>query len=168
METLQEFHGHSNNIELQGELFIKKNGILDLNFNWNDRDQSILYPSQNPGRQDLLWQNTCFEAFIQSEAQSSYLEINLSPTGAWNVYQFNNYRSPQPPQPAKSELLEFSFDGRKISAKFLLPKTGAEKFKVSLCSILKIKSNETTYWSTSHEKDKPDFHRHFSLERNII
>ncbi len=55
----------------------------------------------NP-RQDFLWENTCFEVFIGVKGEDYYREINLSPSQAWQAYQFEEYRYPEdmPPQVA--------------------------------------------------------------------
>ncbi len=43
-------------------------------------------------RTDDLWRTTCFELFIAGEG-SGYREYNLSPSGAWAAYEFNDYRA---------------------------------------------------------------------------
>ena len=53
-------------------------------------------------RQDYLWEDTCFEIFIGVKGEDYYREINLSPSQAWQAYQFEEYRYPEvmPPQTA--------------------------------------------------------------------
>lgn len=48
-------------------------------------------------RKDYLWEDTCFECFISHHYQKNapYIEINISPTGAFNLYYFDGYRNPQ-------------------------------------------------------------------------
>lgn len=53
-------------------------------------------------RMDNLWQDTCFECFVGFRANDlniSYLEINAAPHGAYALYRFDDYRTPQPPMP---------------------------------------------------------------------
>ena len=45
-----------------------------------------------PRRLDDLWRHTCFEAFVAVAEQEPYLELNLSPSGDWNVYGLEGYR----------------------------------------------------------------------------
>lgn len=49
---------------------------------------------------DYLWEQTCLECFIATDA-TSYIEINASPNGAYALYTFTDYRTPNtlPPQP---------------------------------------------------------------------
>ncbi|WP_445115240.1 DOMON-like domain-containing protein [Acinetobacter sp. WZC-1] len=69
-----------------------------------DPDQLIQYPDSIAGhpRRDYLWQQTCFEIFVGVQHQDFYREINLSPSQAWQVYQFEEYRYPEdmPPRTA--------------------------------------------------------------------
>src|SRR5690606_3136184 len=43
-------------------------------------------------RQDDLWESTCFELFIGSLHETSYYELNFSPSYAWNAYHFTSER----------------------------------------------------------------------------
>lgn len=58
------------------------------------------------GFTDYLWEQTCLECFISSQAlddenKNRYIEINASPSGQYALYQFDNYRTPStlPPMP---------------------------------------------------------------------
>lgn len=56
---------------------------------------------------DYLWQQTCLECFIagsittDNSIATDYIEINVSPSGHYALYQFDNYRTPSylPPPP---------------------------------------------------------------------
>ena len=43
-------------------------------------------------RTDGLWQHTCFEAFLQADANDSYYEFNFAPSGEWAAYRFGGRR----------------------------------------------------------------------------
>ena len=79
-------------------------GILQVGFWVNDPNQSILWntPAAGHPRRDFLWERTCFELFIGVKDQDFYREINLSDSGEWQAYQFEEYRYPEsmPPLPA--------------------------------------------------------------------
>lgn len=169
MEILKEFHG-AETVQLKGDLRIAGPDILKLNFEWHDVDGEIVFPkSPDSGRHFNLWQQTCFEAFVQLQS-GEYFEINLSPNGAWNVYRFDSYRSPQPPQEySGAELLESSFTSGKIEARFLIPGSDLKKIKAGLTAVLLLSNTRTTYWATKHSGPKPDFHlsENFNLERNL-
>ncbi len=64
---------------------------------WQQRDVSF---------EHYLWERTCLECFIQNTAldqnnSTSYIEINVSPSGHYAFYQFEGYRNPStlPPIP---------------------------------------------------------------------
>lgn len=51
---------------------------------------------------DYLWQQTCLECFISGHATTTdchvnngYIEINVSPSGSYALYQFDDYRQPK-------------------------------------------------------------------------
>lgn len=49
--------------------------------------------TSNKKRTQELWKNTCFEWFVKSKNSSKYWEFNASPTGEWNFYELDSYRS---------------------------------------------------------------------------
>ena len=167
MQALYDFH-HAETVELRGELELTSSEIVKLTFQWSDKENEIIFPkSPESGRHFNLWQQTCFEAFIQT-ANGVYFEINLSTNGAWNVYRFESYRTPQPPQEyAGAELLHSAFTAQNIEARFLIPNADFKNTKVSLTAVLLLSNGRTSYWATKHGKVKPDFHlsENFNLER---
>lgn len=77
---------------------------LNVGYWLRDPNQLVHYPdllNAHP-RQDYLWEDTCFEIFIGVKDEDFYREINLSPSQAWQAYQFEEYRYPEvmPPQSA--------------------------------------------------------------------
>jgi hypothetical protein len=58
-----------------------------------DIDQPIIWPAYTGIlRGDELWQTTCLELFIGNPGATHYVEFNVSPEGAWNCYEFSDYR----------------------------------------------------------------------------
>lgn len=55
-----------------------------------------LCPTDEPVRRDFLWENHCLECFfdLQNTDTKSYFEMNYSPKGAFNLYCFDDYRTP--------------------------------------------------------------------------
>src|SRR5262245_47150312 len=49
-------------------------------------------------RCDRLWESTCFEAFLARAGSPEYWEVNLSPSGDWNVYRFDSERTGMRPE----------------------------------------------------------------------
>lgn len=76
--------------------FWQQDGILWLDFDMRAQDIALA-PFVSASVGDLLWQGNCFECFCAHA--HSYTEINASPTGAYAIYRFDDYRTPQPPRP---------------------------------------------------------------------
>jgi len=168
VETLKSFSPHFS-ILFRADLIILDQEKISVHFEWKDLQGQILFPTiPVQGRQHELWKQTCFEAFFRQKGEKSYFEINLSPTGAWNVYHFKTYRSPQPPtEYLEVQMLELIKEKESFSATFQIQGVDLSRIDASLCAILKLKNAETTYWSTHHMSHKPDFHHPdcFTLER---
>ena len=91
-------------ISLVGAIEQQSPYALNIGFWLRDPNLYMHWPevvNANP-RQDFLWENTCFEVFIGVKGEDYYREINLSPSQAWQAYQFEEYRYPEdmPPQVA--------------------------------------------------------------------
>jgi len=108
-------------------------------------------------RADELWNDTCFEFFIGDPTCDAYVELNVSPSGGWNCYQFESYRD----QMARSDAFSVeSIDGRKA------PKFGAtirteilinESILIAPTVVLKEPDGTMRYFAIKHGI-KPDFH----------
>lgn len=53
----------------------------------------LVPPFAGRGRTDGLWQQTCFELFLREPGEEGYVELNLSPSERWAVYDFAAYRA---------------------------------------------------------------------------
>lgn len=72
--------------------------------------QPFRYKGNGMGRQDFLWEHHCLECFFELKNhsnQNGYFEMNFSLNGAFNLYQFEDYRTPSdlPPVWAKGNVL---------------------------------------------------------------
>lgn len=72
--------------------FIQKTPLVDLAV-----DGLIL------SQADFLWQENCLEFFVGYDGAGDYFELNIAPDGRYNIYHFDDYRTPNvmPPRPAK-------------------------------------------------------------------
>ncbi|MGZ3806065.1 MAG: hypothetical protein ACXVB4_17755 [Pseudobdellovibrionaceae bacterium] len=111
-------------------------------------------------RQDGLWQATCFEAFLNPVGSSKYFEFNFSLTPAWNSYQFESYRLPQPATPTEEFALQsMSWDPLKNHLLVELKnKTSYKQFHVGLTAVLLEKNGRKHYCALAHKGPQPDFH----------
>lgn len=92
-------------------VFADKIGQLAVIFEIKNSPEEAFYPSfatNNEDKiaqlqQDFLWQHSCYELFLafDNAKDSPYLEINVSPSGAFNLYHFDGYRTPQQMPPRR-------------------------------------------------------------------
>jgi hypothetical protein len=119
------------------------------------------------GRQDELWQTTCFELFLKPVGQDSYFEFNFSPSTAWAVYRFDAYRHrrkdvhpalfPYLVNLAPAGLLEVTCD---------LSELTASPFRMGVSAVIEEPGGRKSYWALAHPPGEPDFHSDacFALE----
>jgi hypothetical protein len=105
---------------------------------------------------DGLWGATCFEAFVSTG--QGYLELNLSPSGAWAAYRFDGYREGMRPlpTPAPSAVLRQAPGRMALTADVILPEDATGL--VGLSAVVETLDGATIYWALVHPSDKPDFH----------
>jgi hypothetical protein len=120
--------------------------------------------SGEPKRRDRLWEETCFELFLNMRGSDTYWEFNLSPSGDWNAYRFNAYREGMQEEQA---IIEFPFrvQGSPGALEVIL-EFDAEKIippdqtvDAAVSAVLKSLNGRTTYWALAHHGMAPDFHR---------
>jgi hypothetical protein len=121
-----------------------------------------------PLRKGGLWEQTCLEFFLAVKEVQPYWEVNLSPSGHWNVYRFSAYRKGMKEEAAFTSL-PFHVERRKDS--FLLDVelhldriiSPEAHLEVGISAVIRLRSNEITYWALGHPGQKPDFHRRDSF-----
>jgi hypothetical protein len=114
-------------------------------------------------RLDDLWQGTCFEAFLAVAGSQPYWEINLAPTGDWNVYHLSGYRQNLEPELAFET---FPFTSQRTTSTFQLDACvdldpigpGREGLEVALAAMIKHRSGALSHWALAHPAVKADFH----------
>lgn len=115
-----------------------------------------------PQRQDYLWEQTCFEVFMQVQGTTAYHEINVSTTGEWNVYQFDSYRTPNdmPPRHAELPLLQgLTYTATGVVLEIDLDVYPAQTvLQLGLCSVLLLQADQPSFWALQHTALQADFH----------
>lgn len=153
-------------ISLTAEIQRPKNHIAliyTLEGNWSE----LVLPMSTdpPNRQHELWQSTCFECFFGQPGASHYWEVNLSPSGDWNVYRFSDYRADMTEEKAIQDL---SCRTQQVSTTSWslqcdVPLDGLDlasmPLELSITSVLQKKTGEMSYWSIQHAVSQPDFHQ---------
>lgn len=149
---------------------IEQQSPFNLNVGFWIRDPNMLieWPIQvaSHPRQDFLWEHTCFEIFIGVHSEDYYREINLSPSQAWQSYQFEEYRYPEcvPPQAAydiELNQLKRTHYGLNVSldlTEFML----AHELKwsdlfIGLTAVLQT-AEGNQYFAMQHSSSNADFH----------
>jgi hypothetical protein len=154
-------------------------GRLELSWRLaGDLDALVLPdPSETRRRCDGLWQTTCLEAFWGFAGQEAYWELNLAPSGDWNLYRLNHYRGPlapvalaAPPWQVRRRAgeLEVAVDldlgevaGGDESGVAGLP------LEVSLTAVIDQVGQGVSYWALAHTGAEPDFHRRDSFRLGL-
>ena len=141
---------------------------------WGDMARLLVAPVRSPERTDLLWEHTCFEAFIGVPGETAYREFNFSPSGQWAAYAFSDYRQcverfelPDAPQIATR-----LFAGRLEISATLAPGAlppGAKALQIALSAVVEAAdtvAGSHSYWALHHPSARPDFHQReaFTLE----
>jgi hypothetical protein len=123
-------------------------------------------PRSDPARSDELWKHTCFEAFLGRIGNDSYWEINLAPSGDWNVYRFDSYRGGMRPElraTAPVIRLERASCGTLTLHAGLdlagLTELRTRPLDVGLAAVLESTDGVLSYWALAHATPTPDFHR---------
>lgn len=155
-------------------------GVLALSFSLIGPLQALLIPTPvaRPQRRDGLWQGTCFEAFVAAPGESRYWEINLAPSGDWNVYALSDYRQGLRPEaalqampghwqrgqergaPAGQERLDLEL---RVDLNPLIP--ADSRLEVSATAVLAHAEQRCSYWAWRHVGSEADFHRRESFLR---
>lgn len=107
-------------------------------------------------RTDGLWRTTCFEAFVAVD--DGYVEVNLSPSGAWAAYRFDGYRDGMRPL----AIAEPFIVTRRAPNRFALAvdvELPVEAIgRIGLSAVIADVDGGVSYWALAHPSAKPDFH----------
>ncbi len=104
-----------------------------------------------------LWHSTCFELFVGPAESTTYLELNLSPSGAWNCFSFDDVRLGMKTSDALSVILmqpEAHILNVELDVSAL---NDYDSVHLGLSAVLAYASDHNDYYALSHG-NKPDFH----------
>ena len=116
-----------------------------------------------PSRKNELWEETCFEFFLSMKNSSRYWEFNLSPSGDWNIYRFDEYRQGMREEMAITSLLfsvQHQSDILQLTLELDLSKIipAQQSLDIAIATVVKDKNGEITYWALNHCGKQADFH----------
>ena len=162
-------------LRMVAEVLWLETGLLELTFNLQAKSESdalkdlkvttaeSLNNEANSERQDNLWIHTCFEAFFAKPDSEQYWELNVAPSGHWNLYQFDAYRSGGREEPgAVTPTTTWKQDDRECCCSITLNLapwwTEPQLPELAITAVLENKTGEISYWALQHPGDRPDFH----------
>ena len=158
--------------------------VLSLDVNWCvlrwkvDGAADLVVPVfAGQGRQDGLWQTTCFELFIKSPSQPAsapdertgelsshaggYCEFNFAPSERWAAYDFASYRSGMASRPmARPPVITPRRGGDALFCDVAIPVETLPPWpwRYGLTAVLEEGGGVKSYWAIAHPPEKPDFH----------
>jgi hypothetical protein len=121
-----------------------------------DMAQLVVPPPATPGRADDLWRTTCFELFVGGEGES-YREFNLSPSGAWAAYAFDNHRSGRRDADARIEI-ETARNSKSLLVTAKIESEFSDPTPIGLTAVIEERDGHLRYWATTFAPGEPDFH----------
>lgn len=142
-----------------------ENGVFAVAYRVTADIESLVMdaPATVPVRRDGLWKGSCFEFFVQGVGRDAYHEVNLSPSGDWNVYRFTGYRGGMMEESALDSLEStLVLEGEGATVRCHVPFGGwcklTSAMRVGISCILLHRTGTQSYWALSHPGPKPDFH----------
>ena len=150
-------------------IFALQNNILTLKYSLTGKIKDVLLPSTSvdPRRKNELWQATCFELFLAIKDEPQYWELNLSPSGDWNVYRIDAYRRvgfreetlvQQLQIETKKEENRFSLDCAADLTPIVQHSFASQTLQFGISAILQTQGGNETYWALAHPGSEADFH----------
>lgn len=131
----------------------------DAEFRLEGRIADILVPRSEMGvRRDFLWKTTCFEIFWQPAGGTYYREFNLSPSGCWAAYDFDDFRENSRDAPVDAIALACSHDDNALVLKASIAAALPTPADVALNAIVEQPDGNLQFWALAFEEGKPEFH----------
>ena len=151
--------------QLRASLKRLDHSLLALDYELLAPASELIWPAATttPVRRDELWQSTCLELFIAKPNEPRYWEINLSPSGDWNVYRLDGYRQSLQAEPAIQRISlssDSAADRHQLQATIELPPALRQvaPLEANLCAVLQHANGCNSYWALCHPSSEADFH----------
>jgi len=138
---------------------------LSLHYRLEDPKGLVLVPPATapPRRCYDLWTSTCFEFFLAEPGAEPYWEVNLAPSGDWNLFRLSGYRHGLAPEPAIMDL-PFVVERARGDLDLMvnldlgaLPLAG-RPLELAATAVLELRDGEILYWALAHPDEQADFH----------
>ncbi len=148
-------------------------GMLALRYVLHGDLTQLRLPSPSePQRADGLWCHTCCELFLALPGQCGYREYNFSPSGAWQAYDFDDYRSRRGLAAVQAPSIASAATPASFKLGVVLPTAdlpGYPRLRLGLAVVVESRGGGLSYWALRHPLPKPDFHHPaaFALELDL-
>jgi len=120
------------------------------------------------GRQDGLWNSTCFELFAREPGATGYIEFNFAPSAAWAAYRFSGPRTGMTSLAGvgSPHLVDGRLEDRaaELDSHYEFAATIAREdllagtIQIGLSAVIEERDGTKSYWALRHPPDEPDFH----------
>lgn len=149
---------------------VRRSGAVQIDYMVEGELNRINWPRTTQGSERCheLWRQTCFELFFGIKDNGAYWEVNLSPSGLWNVYCFTDYRTGMREEKAIDQpVCHVATDGDLLSLSCTVDFKGliddCSDLEVGVSSVLQTIDGSASYWAIDHYGRKPDFHNRSSF-----
>jgi hypothetical protein len=169
--VLQPFGGSAATLGLRLEGWLARLGDqLRVRYHLSGDLGSVRLPppaAARPVRRDGLWEHTCFELFLAAEGAAPYWEMNLAPSGDWNLYRLDHYRQglrPEPDRDALPLMIRRGAEGLVLTVELALPGELAQAcrerpLRLGVTAVIEQQGGALSYWALVHGGLEADFHR---------
>jgi hypothetical protein len=125
-------------------------------------DKLVVPVFAGKGRADGLWNTTCFEVFLAAPGFTEYVEVNLSPSERWNVYDFEGRRQgmSERPMPREPECaMRKGTDMAIFDAAIPVSGLPTRPWLCGLTAVIEEEGGAKSFWALAHgDPAAPDFH----------
>ena len=134
---------------------------LSLRYRLTGAIDNVVWPAPTePGRSDGLWQHSCFEAFVRTEGESRYREINIATSHRWATYALDGYRSGlRQAADAQVRTIAWAMSGSVAELAAAVDVRGMPGgWQLALSAVIEASDGSKSYWALRHPPGTPDFH----------
>jgi hypothetical protein len=129
----------------------------------------VLPPPAAAMHTEGLWRTTCFELFL-ARPVGAYVELNLSPSGAFAAWQFDHYRTGMAPLAMPAPGISCQAEGERLVMSARLAEEGLPRDRtgrIGISAVIAERSGALSYWALAHPPGRPDFHHQDCFARAL-
>lgn len=144
---------------VEAEVILPKPGLAMIRYRIDGISELVLPAFSGRGRQEELWQSTCFELFAGT-ADGPYREFNFATSGRWAVYDFDAPRTGMRDfNPTTMPDIAAQSGDRLLAATVSISARDLAGFdRAGLTAVIEETGGVKSYWALAHGSDRPDFH----------